>query len=294
VSAPHGRVTVNGVELAYLEAGPADGPLALCLHGFPDTPTTWSQLLPALADAGFHVVAPWLRGYAPSGFAPDGNYQVANLALDAIGVADALAGDGDAYLIGHDWGAIATHAAVGHAPQRWKKVVTIAVPHPVCLARHMFDLNVIKSCWYQQFFQTPAAAAVVPMNNFAFIDLLWSDWSPDWEWDPAHMADVKECLGTPGVIEAAIDYYRFVFGTNDADPALADVQRAFLMPTQTPALHFQGERDGVYPASLCPREELEPAYPAGLELETVPGAGHFLQLEKPDAVNTRIVEFLGS
>ena len=77
------RITVNGIEFAYLEAGPADGPLALCLHGFPDHAPTWAPLMADLAGAGYHAVAPWMRGYSPTGLAPDGNYQVASLALDA-------------------------------------------------------------------------------------------------------------------------------------------------------------------------------------------------------------------
>src|SRR4051812_23413962 len=96
------RITVNGIEFAYLEAGPADGPLALCLHGFPDHAPTWDALMADLAGPGFPAVAPWMRGYSPTGLAPDGNYQVASLALDAIGIADALAGDAGAVLIGHD------------------------------------------------------------------------------------------------------------------------------------------------------------------------------------------------
>ena len=100
------HVTVRDIDFAYLEAGPADGPLALCVHGFPDHPPTWDLLMPELAAAGYHVVAPWLRGYSPTGLAPDGNYQAASVALDTLGIADALAGDNEAVLIGHDWGAI--------------------------------------------------------------------------------------------------------------------------------------------------------------------------------------------
>ena len=62
----HLSVEANGLHFAALAAGPADGPLALCLHGFPDAAPTWRHLLPALADAGFRAVAPWMRGYAPT------------------------------------------------------------------------------------------------------------------------------------------------------------------------------------------------------------------------------------
>src|SRR5581483_1485756 len=70
-----GRVTANGVDFAYLEAGPSGGPLALCLHGFPDTAHTWRHLFADLARAGYHAVAPFMRGYAPTAVPPDGRYQ---------------------------------------------------------------------------------------------------------------------------------------------------------------------------------------------------------------------------
>src|ERR1700679_3169255 len=98
-------VTANGLEFAYLDDGPEDGPLALCLHGFPDTAHTWRHLLPRLADAGFHAVAPFLRGYAPSSVPTAGAFDTGTLAVDACELHGALGGDEDAVIIGHDWGA---------------------------------------------------------------------------------------------------------------------------------------------------------------------------------------------
>src|SRR6476661_5020594 len=97
-----GQIAANGLTFAYLEAGA--GPLALCLHGFPDSAWSWRHLLPALADAGFHAVAPFLRGYAPTDVAPDGRYQTGAIVADAIALHEALGGDDRAVLIGHDWG----------------------------------------------------------------------------------------------------------------------------------------------------------------------------------------------
>src|ERR1700730_10721104 len=98
-------VRANELEFALIEAG--SGPLVLCLHGFPDTAHTWRHLLPELAGAGYHAVAPWMRGYAPTGIPADGCYQTGALATDACALHDALGGDGRAVLIGHDWGAAA-------------------------------------------------------------------------------------------------------------------------------------------------------------------------------------------
>src|SRR5580765_7671841 len=121
-----GRVEANGLDFGYLEAG--TGPLALCLHGFPDSAWGFRHLLPALAAAGYRAVAPFQRGYAPTAVPADGRYQTGMLAMDAIGLHEALGGDGDAAIIGHDWGASGTYAAAVHAPERWRKVVTMAVP----------------------------------------------------------------------------------------------------------------------------------------------------------------------
>src|SRR5215471_8093291 len=96
-------VRANDLEFGILEVG--SGPLALCLHGFPDCAHTWLHLLPALADAGFHAVAPFMRGYSPTGIPADGAYQIGALAADATALHEKLGGDADAVLIGHDWGA---------------------------------------------------------------------------------------------------------------------------------------------------------------------------------------------
>src|SRR4051795_7614529 len=91
-----GSVKANGLEFGYLTAGPDSGPLALCLHGFPDSAHTFRHLLPELAAAGFRAVAPWLRGYDSTGIPADGDYSIVRLAADANALHDALGADSDA------------------------------------------------------------------------------------------------------------------------------------------------------------------------------------------------------
>jgi pimeloyl-ACP methyl ester carboxylesterase len=288
------RITANGVDFAYLEDGPSDGPLALCLHGFPDHAPTWQLLMPELAAAGYHVVAPWLRGYAPTALAPDGNYQTAAIALDALALADELAGDGDAVLIGHDWGAIAAYVAAGHRPERFAKLVTLAVPHQAALAaRFLTTPEQLKRSWYVFFYQTPLAEYIVPGDDFAIIDMLWRDWSPGLVPNPDYLRALKDTLGAPGSTAAAISYYQSMLGTKPGDPDLDAVQGAGGMPTPIPTLYLHGADDGCMGADLIVESELEPFFPAGLDLQIVPSTGHFLHLEKPDAVNRSILTFLG-
>src|SRR6266568_8541588 len=189
-------VRANDLEFGILEAG--SGPLALCLHGFPDCAHTWRNLLPELADAGFHAVAPFMRGYAPTGIPADGEYGIGALAADAIALHEALGGAGDAVLIGHDWGAEAAYAAAANAPDRWRRLVTLAVP-PARLDGVLFsDYDQLRRFFYLFMFHDPAgfAEAVVAADEMAFLDRLWADWSPGYH-PGEHLALVKEFLRRP-------------------------------------------------------------------------------------------------
>src|ERR1700690_2154021 len=121
-------VFANAVTFSCLEAGPVDGPLALCLHGYPDTAHTWRHLLPELAAGGWRAVAPFTRGYAPTSLPADGVYQTGALIADANALHAALEAGSDAVLIGHDWGAVTAYGAAAHQPERWRRVVTLAIP----------------------------------------------------------------------------------------------------------------------------------------------------------------------
>jgi len=104
-----------------------------------------------------------MRGYAPTAVPADGRYQTGMLAMDAIGLHEALGGDGDAVIIGHDWGATATYGAAAYAPERWRRVVTMAVPPSGAVgAAFLGNLAQIKRSWYMFFFQHGLSDLVVP------------------------------------------------------------------------------------------------------------------------------------
>jgi pimeloyl-ACP methyl ester carboxylesterase len=189
-------VRANGLEFGLLEAG--TGPLALCLHGFPDSAYTWRHLLPALAEVGFHAVAPFLRGYAPTAVPDDACYGLGALVADAVALHQALDGDGDAVLIGHDWGAEAAYGAAAFAPDRWRRVVTLGVP-PLALDPVLFgDYQQLKRFFYLFWFRDSLARAaeVVAADGMAFLDRLWRDWSPGYD-AAEDLARVKESLCSP-------------------------------------------------------------------------------------------------
>lgn len=283
------RVTVNGIDLALRRAGD-EGPLALCLHGFPDTAHTWRHLLPRLADAGYRAVAPFMRGYAPSGIAPDGRYQTGVLSLDANALHDTLDGDDQAVLIGHDWGAIATYGAATSAPERWRSVVTMAVPPGGAMGGALVtNLDQLKRSWYMFFIQHGLADMVVPADDFAFIDMIWRDWSPGHD-ASADLVHVKDALREPEHTAAALGYYRATLGDGYRDPELDEIQDATQQVPEQPTLYLHGTDDGCVGVEVA--ESARPLVGPHVTIEIVPDTGHFLHLERPDTVNDRILEHL--
>jgi len=283
------RVSANGIDFEVMTCG--SGPLALCLHGFPDTAHSWRYLLPELANAGFRAVAPFMRGYAPTSLAPNGAYQTAALATDANALHEALGGDSRAVIIGHDWGAPATYGAAILEPSRWSRVVGMSVP-PWNTVGNAFLTNQdqIQRSWYMFFFQHPLSDHIVSSNDMAFIDRLWSQWSPGYD-GSADARRVKEALADPAHLAAALGYYRATLGQGYRDPALAEAQTA--MQTETPSqpvLYLHGETDGCIGVELA--RDADSRKPDNARVVVVEGAGHFLQLEQPERVNRLIVDWV--
>jgi pimeloyl-ACP methyl ester carboxylesterase len=268
-------VRANGLQFGVLEAG--SGPLALCLHGFPDAAYTWRHLLPVLAGAGFHAVAPFMRGYAPTAVPADGAYHLGALVADAVALHEVLDGDANAVLIGHDWGAEAAYGAAAFAPDRWRRLVTLAVP-PAALDEVLFsDYEQLKRSFYLFMFRDPAgfAETVVVRDDLAFLDKLWRDWSPGFQ-PGKHLARVKDCLRQPANLAAALGYYR----------AAADQEAAGRQAPQ-PTLYLHGARDGCIGVDLVRGAErlLAPSS----RMLVIDEAGHFLHLEEPGQVNDHIL-----
>jgi len=286
-------VTVNDIELAYLEWGPGDGPLAVLLHGFPDSAHTWRHLGPELAAAGFHAVAPFMRGYAPSAVPPDGRYQTGMLAMDALALRAALGGDRPSVLVGHDWGASATWLAAVHGGvDAWSRVVGMAVPPGGAMAAAFMRYEQLQRSWYMFFFQHGLSDIVVGMNDLAFIDGLWADWSPGYD-AAEDLALLKESLRAPENLGAALGYYRATLSGVGVDPSLDAVQGAGAAAPPQPALYLHGANDGCIGIEVAAGAG-DFLTTAGSRAEVVEGAGHFLHLEQQALVNALITEFVTS
>lgn len=284
-----GRVRANEVDFAYLAAGD-DGPLALCLHGFPDTAHGWRHLLPELAAAGYRAVAPFQRGYAPTAVPTDGHHQVGALVRDAVALHEALGGDGDAVLIGHDWGALAAYGAASFAPDRWRRVVAAAVPPGGAMGAGLMTYRQLKLSWYMFFFQMPFSDVVVGLDDLAFIEGLWADWSPGYD-ATEDLVHVKAALRDPAHLSAALGIYRATFQPELTTPDLAAEQAATGAIPPQPTLYLHGVDDGAIGVEWV--GGVAEALSAGSRVEILDDAGHFLQLEQPRWFNDAVLSFLG-
>lgn len=276
------HITANGIRFAYYEAGASDAPLVLCLHGFPDTAQSYSTLLPALAAAGYRAVAPYMRGYAPTAPAPDGDYSTTALGRDVLALIDALDAQ-HATVIGHDWGAYAAYCAANLNATRIRRLVLMSVPH---IGGAVQSLKQLRRSWYIWFFQLPDwPERKVAKDNYAFIDQLYRTWSPDWPVTASELKPVKDALSAPGGLAAAIGYYRAMFrGSSRASWTLLSAR------TSSPTLMLSGEADGAVGPEVFGRSAQ--AFSGSFEFHRLPGVGHFPHREAPGEVEQRILHFL--
>jgi pimeloyl-ACP methyl ester carboxylesterase len=281
-------VQANGLNFSYLEMG--SGPLVLALHGFPDTPRTFRHQTAALAAAGYRVVTPYMRGYFPTDAPSDASYEAAALARDTLSLIDVLA-DEPIILIGHDWGASAAYRAAVLASKKIAKLITIAVPYGETFW-NTFITNPAQQrrSWYMFFFQMPWAEEAVAHNDFAFLERLWQDWSPGWVYPPEELQAVKETFRKPGVLTAALNYYRHSFNPAYDQPALQAIRERDGEPIMVPTLYIHGAQDGGIGVETT--EGMEEWFRNGLEKQIIADAGHFVHQEQPDRVNRLILEFI--
>jgi pimeloyl-ACP methyl ester carboxylesterase len=279
------RVDTGGATLACLVAPGAatDAPLVLCAHGFPDCARSFRHQTSALVAAGFRVVAPYLRGYSPSTPARDGRYDAAALGSDLVALARHFSPGAPARLVGHDWGAVASYAAVALAPGAFSHLATIAVPHLRVAGRRFLTPAQLRRSWYMGLFQLPRVAERrLAADDFALVDRLWRDWSPGFTAPANEVAAVKASLR--GREHEALAYYRAIFSR--ATPSTARLLRR---RTRVPSLYVHGVDDGCIGVALA--DGVERAYAGPIAVHRLAG-GHFVHQEAVEEFNSILVEFL--
>ncbi len=275
------------VELSCLAWGPADGPLVVALHGFPDTAWTWRFLGPHLAARGHRVVAPFLRGYSPSGLATDG-YHVGALMADAAALYGELGGDDRTVLIGHDWGAITANALGAHPDSPYRRIVALAVPPLGAVQGAPLRLTPrqLRMSWYTLFNQLP----LLPERTVdRWLPRLWRDWSPGYD-AAEDIALVRAAWPTREHVAAAVGYYRAIRAPWRVPREYRTWARTLNGIPTVRQLVLHGADDGAMQAAYA--EHAAAHLPPTARFELVSGAGHFLQVERPEPVNTLVADFI--
>lgn len=286
------ELEVGELSFSARVAGPDDGELVLCLHGFPDGPGTYVHQFDALGAAGFRVVAPTMRGYEPSSQPSDGDYGVTTLADDVVGWLDAF-GVERAHLVGHDWGAVVTYVVAAQSPQRLASAAALAIPPLSRIPDAVRKVpRQLQRSWYMTFFQIRGVAErAVRAGDWRLIRRLWADWSPDFELTDDEWSALRAMFEQPGVLESMLAYYR----QNATPPVLLGVKdhpAMALTEIVVPTLILHGARDGCMDRRLFDHAVVAADFTGGVEVVELEEAGHFLHLEQPEQVNDLLLAHL--
>ncbi len=280
----HGEAQVGaGIRLHYVEAG--EGPLVVLLHGFPEFWYSWRHQIPALAAAGYHVVAPDLRGYnlsdKPLGWRA---YDAEHLARDIAGLIRHF-GVERAYVVGHDWGAAVAYTVAMRHPEVVEKLAILNVPHTERMLEGFRTIRQLRKSWYMFFFQIPALPEkFLERDDFSFFKRTLRGDSRE-AFSDADLERYVEAWSRPGALTAMLNYYRAAL-RRSPKATLAGLRRI-----DAPTLVIWGERDRHLGAELA---EPPAQWVPNVRMERIPEATHWVQHDAPEQVNELLLEFFGA
>jgi pimeloyl-ACP methyl ester carboxylesterase len=274
--------TVNGVRLHYVEAGA--GPLVVLLHGFPEFWWSWRNQIPALAAAGFRVVAVDMRGYADSEKPPRWqDYRLELLAADVAGLIAAL-GEERAHVVGHDWGAAVAWAVATLHPERVDRLVALNVPHPERMLHFLqTSFGQMRRSWYMFFFQIPwLPERLLRRGGRKALERIYGDARPG-AFTAEDVSRYEAALLGPGGLKGPIDYYRAALRQS---PRRA---RAQFLPIAAPTLVIWGQKDRHLLEAMA---QPDPTLVPDVRIERLPDASHWVQNDEPERVNALLIAHL--
>jgi len=291
---PVKQVNAGVLDVGYADAGPADGPAVLLLHGWPYDIHSYAEVSTKLADAGCRVVIPYLRGYGTTRFLSNEatrNGEQAALAVDAIALLDALEIE-RAIVGGFDWGARTANIVAAVWPERCLGHVSVSgyligsqtagtVPLPPEAERQW---------WYQYYFATERGRVGYEKYTREFARLIWRTASPNWKFDDATFERSAAALANPDHVAIAIDNYRWRLGLTESEAEYAELEKKLAeAPTiGVPTITLEGDANGAPhpdPSSYASK------FTGPYEHRTIEGGiGHNLPQEAPDAFADAVLE----
>lgn len=288
------------LSIAYEESGNPQGFPIILLHGFPDDVHAWDDVAPPLAKAGHRVLVPYLRGYGPTRFLDAAAPRMAEQAAigqDVIDFADALKLPRFA-VSGYDWGGRAACITAALHPDRVRAAVLIAG----YLIQNIFATprpgapEAEKRLWYQYYFNTERGREGLKENRRAICKFLWQDWSPTWHFTDETYNRTAPSFDNPDFVDVVIHSYRHRIGNAPGEPRFEAVERrlAERPKIEVPTAVLYGADDALARGAPEATAGERATFPNMVARRIVPGAGHFLPREKPDAVSSAMQEVLAA
>jgi pimeloyl-ACP methyl ester carboxylesterase len=293
---PLRTVDAGVLNIAYYEAGPADGPVVMLMHGFPYDIHSYVDVAPQLAAQGCRVIVPYLRGYGPTRFldpATPRSGEQAAMGADLMALMDALHIQ-RAVFAGYDWGGRAACVGAALWPERCIGLVCVNSYLIQDIARAMVPARPEREVplWYQYYFQIERGRAGLAANRRDIARILWTQWSPNWQFDAACFDRTAIGHDNPDYVDVVIHSYRHRYGLADGDPRYADIQQKLsaLPPITVPAITLDGDGDGVSPAT--DGRSSAPRFTGRRVHRVIPRAGHNLPQEAPEAFAAAVMELI--
>jgi pimeloyl-ACP methyl ester carboxylesterase len=293
---PLRHVDAGVLDIAYYEAGPADGPVVMLMHGFPYDIHSFVDVAPQLAAQGCRAIVPYLRGYGPTRFrdpATPRSGEQAAVGADLMALMDAL-GIKRAVFAGYDWGGRAACVAAALWPERCTGLVSVNSYLIQDIAKAMVPAKPEHEVplWYQYYFQLDRGRAGLAANRRGIAKILWKQWSPNWHFDEACFERTAVAHDNPDYVDVVIHSYRHRFGLADGDPQYTDLQRllAELPVISAPTITLDGAGDGVAPATDGTASAAK--FSGRRTHHVIPNAGHNLPQEEPEAFTAAVMELV--
>ena len=289
-------VDTSVLRVGYDDHQPGSDRVIVLLHGWPDSPRTWANVVPHLVAAGYRVIVPALRGFAPTRFLrpqTPRTGQLVALGRDLIELVEAL-GLKQPVVVGHDWGARAVANAVGLVPDLVSHMVMLSTGYGTNDPSQAIGMEQARRYWYHWFMATPRGQAMVAANRAAFAREMWQTWAPPGWYDEAEFAATSAAWDNDDWLPITFHSYQHRWGHAPGDPAYAE-DDATLTPAPTihvPTLVLHGDADGV--STLATSANRAHHFSDRYERRVLPGIGHFPQREAPDLVAQEVLRFLST
>jgi pimeloyl-ACP methyl ester carboxylesterase len=282
---PIKQVNAGLLAMAYVEYGPANGPVVLLIHGWPYDPCSYIDVGPMLADAGYRVIVPYLRGYGPTTFRSKDtvrNGQQSAVALDIIALMDVLRID-KAVLGGYDWGARTVDIIAALWPERCTALVSVSGYLITSLQANRQPLPPAAEYgwWYQYYFATERGVLGYQNNRHDFNKLIWTIVSPKWTFDDATYERTARSFTNPDHVAIVIHNYRWRLSLAPGQPQYDayERQRAPAPAISVPTITIASDFDGAAANGMAYRDKFTGKY----EHRIFPGIGHDVPQEAPEA-----------